>query len=489
MLFDDGRILFVDQSNIESMSGVRLTLNPPEKRGVCLRIEREWEMERARPSCIVEWRGEYRFYYRVTLPGGIVALAFAVSTDGVDWTRPDLGAVSFAGSKSNNLCDVGEQRPGEHCVFVDPTGPDEHRFKLVANSGNREGMILMTSPDGIRFTRADAVLLRFFTDNHMTAFYDRRIGRYRIYTRGWDRSRKLPVMGAARSVVLAEVDTLFESVPFDANAPDPWPSEEPQMSADGKVIPHLRKINRELPTAMRCDEMDPPETDLYQSATVQYLPDLYLSFPSIYFSHPWPPEGFVNDGLHDLQFASSRDGLFWQRNIREPYVRLDPPGGMSTKTLHMLVGMVPNGDRLSHYYLGSTHSHGEGRLTVQMNVDRTVSVGDPLAHRLEQRMDGFVSADSEYSGGMLTTRPFVARSTGIKINVDTSASGVAYAALVDEFGREIPGFSMEQSDRIQGNDTQYPLSWAKRGDTSALIGKNVRLVIKSRGTKLFAVYP
>lgn len=489
MLYNDGRILFVDNRNIESMSGTQLKLNSPEKRGVCLRIEHPWELERARPSCVVEWQGEYRLYYRVTLPGGIVALAFAVSSDGIEWTRPDLGTVEFAGSKHNNLCDVGEERPGEHCVFVDPTGPDDHRFKLVANSGNREGMILMTSPDGIRFTRSEPVLLRFFTDNHMAAFYDARIGRYRIYTRGWDRSRKLPVMGAARSVVLAEVDTLFESVPFDQDAPDPWPSEEPQMSADGRVIPHLRKINRELPTALRCDEIDHPQMDLYQSATVHYLPDLYLSFPTIYYAHEWPPEGFVNDGLHDLQFAYSHDGLLWRRDIRDTYVRLDPPGQMSTKTLHMLVGLIPSGHRLSQYYIGSTSSHGEGRLTVQTQVDRTAAIGDPLVHRLEQRMDGFVSADSAYSGGSLLTGPFEVRNPSIRLNVDTSASGVAYASLIDQSGREVPGFSMDASDRIQGNDTQYPLSWAGRADTSALIGRTVRLLIKSRATKLFAVYP
>ena len=37
------------------------------------------------------------------LPGRIVGLAYAESSDGVHWEKPNLGLVEFEGSKENNL--------------------------------------------------------------------------------------------------------------------------------------------------------------------------------------------------------------------------------------------------------------------------------------------------------------------------------------------------------------------------------------------------
>jgi hypothetical protein len=251
----------------------------------------------------------------------------------------------------------------------------------------------------------------------------------------------------------------------------------------------MRRVNKELPSVISPDDLDPPEADIYQAAAVQYLPDAYLAFPSLYYHHPWYPEGFINDGYLDLQFASSRDGVEWRRDFRGSYVRLDLPDGPCTKMMHMLVGTIPHGDRLSQYYVGGRRSHGEGRTPDARPERQPPKIGDPIAFRLEQRIDGFVSADSGYTGGTLVTRPFLLESPNLRLNIDTSASGVAHAALLDEDGAEIPGFGVEDSDRIQGNDTQYVLTWRKESDLSTLRGKKVRLLLQSRSTKLFAIYP
>ena len=487
MVFNDNRLLFFDDRHIESAENVALTLNPPVKMGPCLVIDREWELKGARAHCVVEWQGQFRLYYKVGVEESGPLLAIAVSSDGVAWEKPELGIVGFGGSKANSLIPIDNCRPGEVCVFVDPTGPAEHRFKLVCHSQAEGGMYMMTSPDGLGFKRAPGHLLNFITDNNNNSFYDPRIGKYVIYLRGWDRSEGPPPIQARRSVVRAETDDLFKPVPVDENAPDPWPvSPKWTDIVDGG----LRRINRELPTVMRCDELDPLEGSLYQGAVVQYLPEAYLAFPTLYYSFPWPPEGkFINDGVLDLQFASSRDGIEWRRDFRGSYVRLDLPDGPCTKMMHMLTGMVPNGYRISQYYVGGRRTHGEGRVTKDTKVERKASEGDPIAHRLEQRMDGFVSADSAYTGGRLVTKPFEVTSRTIRLNVDTSASGVARAALLDEAGSAIPGFGLEDSDRIQGNDTQYELSWRGSSDVSKLVGKRVKLVLESRSAKLYALYP
>jgi len=488
MVFDDNRLLFIDYRHVESAENVSLTLNPPVKKGPCLVIDREWEMGGCHAYCVVEWQGRYRMYCKTTLEDGRVLGAVAVSEDGITWEKPELGRVEFKGSRANNLFELDGHRPGEVAVFVDPTGPDEHRFKMICHNQAEGGMYMMTSPDGLGFKRAPGHLLNFICDNNNSSFYDPRIGKYVVYLRGWNRSGGPPPVHARRTVVRAETDDLFKPLPYDKNAPDPW-HVSPKWTdiVDGG----LRRINKELPSVLQCDDLDPIEGSLYQGAVVQYLPEAYLAFPSFYYSYPYPPEGkFVNDGVLDIQFASSRDGIEWRRDFRGSYVRLDLPDGPCTKLMHLLTGMVPHGYRISQYYYGGRRTHGEGRLTKDTKVERKPpQIGDPIAHRLEQRLDGFVSADSAYTGGVLVTTPFRIEHPVVRLNIDTSAGGVAHAALLEEDGSAIPGFTLEDSDRIQGNDTQYELSWKGSSSVSSLVGKYVKLVLRSRSTKLFAVYP
>ena len=485
MLFNDNRILFFDDRDIESAENVTLTMNPPVKCGPCLHVEKPWE-KGARGLCVVEWQGEYRFYYHVSPWKGCKCLAFVVSKDGVTWERPKLGLVEFRGSKANNLVDMGANKQNEGNIFVDPSAPEDQRFKLVGHSQYEGGMYMMYSPDGLSFKRHPENLLPFILDNHNTSFYDERIGKYVIYSRGWPRSRSVFPLQGSRSVIRIETDNLFRPLSWDKDAPDLWP-----LSKKWEGLGHedMRRVNLELPTVLGPDDLDPPEADIYQLAGVHYLPDAYLGFPSLYYHHPWAPEGFVNDGYLDLQFASSRDGISWQRDFRGSYVRLDLPDGYCTKMMHMMVGIVPCGHRISQYYIGGRYSHGEGRITGDTKVKRPKVPNAPIIHRAEQRMDGFVSADSAYTGGMLVTKPFEIRSKQLKLNIDTSASGVAWAALLNRNGNEIRGFGLGDCDFIQTNDTQHVVTWKKQDDLSKLVGKKVRLLLKSRSAKLFAVYP
>jgi len=492
LLFDDHRLLFFDTCCVESLQSTTLTLNPPQKRGPCLRIEKDWELGLARGSSIVYWDGQWRLYYLLkTDDERRRVMAMATSHDGIAWDRPNLGGVEFRGSKNNNLVDIEGARPDETCVFVDPTGPDEHRFKLICH-WPYEGTWLMTSSDGLSFRRAGGHLLEFATDNHQSVFFDPTIGKYRLYLRGGLKSRTITGWKGSRAVIYAETDDLFRPLEYDKDAPEPHERGMIRPGPDGTMIQPLQGINRELPAVLMMDELDPPEADLYQAAAVHYSNDAYVAFPTLYYHYPGIDSGgFLNDGVLDIQFAASRDGYLWRRDHRGSYVRLDLPDGPATKQMHMLLGMVPHEHTLSQYHTGARRTHGEGRTADNIKGIgfHEPKIGDPIALRLEQRIDGFVSADSAYTGGSLVTRPFQLASRELRVNIDTSASGVAYAALLDEAGREIPGCRLEESDRIQGNDTRYVLSWRGNADLSAIAGRQVRLLLKSRSTKLFAVYP
>lgn len=492
MLYSDNRLLFFDTHHIDSLDRVTLTMNPPEKRGSCINMEKKWEIGHCRVCNIVYFDGAYRLYYTVNPKDFGKALAFVVSRDGIHWERPNLGAVTFDRSKSNNLCDFdGVKDYGETCVFVDPNAPDSERLKCICHHP-WQGLWCMVSPDGIHWKRGhEGYLTNRGTDNNMTVFWDETIGKYRVYLRGGDKSRSIMGWAGSRSVVYAETEDILEPLVMDEFAPDCHSFGYERPGLDGKPVRPRAGIYKELPTVMRMDESDPPEADLYQAAGVHYAPNVYLAFPTLYYHYPGPPEGFRNDGWLDLQFAASRDGRLWRRDFRGSYVRLDMTGGQAWKQMHMAIGMVPQGNSLFQYYMGGRRSHGEGRTDQDPNASKTRhwEDGDPIAFRLEQRLDGFVSADSAYTGGSLLTRPFVLKSDQLAINIDTSASGDAYAALYDERGLEFKGFGIEDSLRIQCNDVRHVLTWRGKSDLRKLKGKKVRLMLKSRNAKLYAIYP
>lgn len=498
MLFKDNRLLFFDYHHIASLDNVSLTLNPPEKRGACLCIERPWELGHCRASNVVFHEGEYRLYYTISPNRERAAadriprmLAFAVSKDGIKWERPNLGAVDFDGSRKNNITVTDSPQYGEVCVFVDPDCPPEHRFKCICHHP-WQGLWLLTSPDGIHFSKAhEDYILKYGTDNNMTVFWDPTIAKYRVYLRGGDKSREVMGWKGSRCVVYCETRDLTKPLPVDRNAPDPHDFGIERPGLDGKPVRPLPGVNKEMPKVIGMDDMDPPEADLYQLAGVHYAPNSYLGFPTLYWHYPGPPDGFINDGWLDLQFASSRDGRLWSRSPRASYVRLDQTGGPTWKQMHMVIGMAAGERSIYQYYCGSRLSHGEGRTPEDRYASkvRQYAEGDPIALRLEQRTDGFVSADSAYTGGILVTRPFVLRSDTLAVNIDTSASGAARAAILDRNGLPIKGFTLEDSDFLQANDTHINLKWKGSPDLGRLKGKTISLLVKSRSAKVFAVYP
>lgn len=486
MIFDDTRLTFTHPDAAAKLDGAAFVLNPPMKAGPALRVETEWELGQARPFSVVSWNGSFRLYYKTIDGAGNTAFAFAVSEDGEHWERPHLDVFTW-NRKPTNIVDIDGTDPNEACVFIDPTGPDEHRFKAVVHRPGEGGMYLLTSPDGLRFKRAKGFLLPFIVDNHSSSFFDKRLGRYVVYARGCDRRHPKPPVEGCRSVIRVETDDLFAPLPFDPNAPEPWP---PQKKWEDSSVAGIRRINRELPVVFECDDLDPPEGEIYQMAAVHYLRDLYVAFPSFYSRFPWPPVGkYVNDGLIDLQFAASSDGIEWQRPIRGPYVRLDLPDGPVTKMMHMLSGIAHHAHSLHQFHAGGRRSHGEGRINKDVNIGEFAppAIGDPFVHRVTQRVDGFISADTPYTGGTVVTKPIRIASDTLFLNIDTSASGEAKVAIIGEDGGVVPGFGLDDCRRIQGNDTRYRVVFESGRNLDELSGLKVQLLIESRGTKLYAV--
>ncbi|MCW5547831.1 MAG: hypothetical protein KIT44_02610 [Opitutaceae bacterium] len=83
---------------------------------------------------VIQIDGEYRMWY-TGHDGKNRQVCYAVSPDGVNWTKPRLGLVEYNGSKENNLVSLdGPESMHGVCVLVlyEPEDPDpERRFKML----------------------------------------------------------------------------------------------------------------------------------------------------------------------------------------------------------------------------------------------------------------------------------------------------------------------------------------------------------------------
>ena len=274
--------------------------------------------------------------------------------------------------------------------------------------------------------------------------------------------------------------------PIQADKLDPWYLDNGPLTPPGPGI--------DLPTVFgRDDKIDPVGTDVYVTKVVKYpwAPDAYLAFPSVYFH-------YVNDGpatrqalgekdrkrgsgVAEVQLAVSRDGLDWQHYPRPAYV---PIGGDGSNRVHMYFmthGLVRRGSEIWQYVGGHD---GSGTAYHSAYGEK----GPWPLYRLVQRLDGFVAAESAYTGGMLKTRRLTFQGNRLTLNIDTGATGYAQVGFLDNEGNPIPGYSVDDCIYVNGDFLDTPVEWLKHGsDMSPLEGRTVQMVFRMRGSKLFAM--
>ena len=279
-------------------------------------------------------------------------------------------------------------------VFLDPRKTDGNRFKYAGRIGGGFSLWVWTSPDGIHWKKFldHPVLRKGPFDSQNQAFWDDRIGKYVAYVRR-----------ASDKLNSADLGTMPYSQVF-------------QLAAEGAADPAgQRKVGRamsddlvhwpsEPEVVFSYDKNDPVESDHYNPCVIKYpyARDVYLMFPSAFLHASKKETG--NDGALDIQLATSRDGIHWNRLDRRPYVRLGVDGSFDSGTVYMMVGMLRRGPELWMYYTGSDLRHGAYDVKTTRNMGRV--------SRVVQRLDGFISADAAFMGGELTTVPIAFEAAG-----------------------------------------------------------------------------
>jgi hypothetical protein len=412
-----------------------------------------------------------------------VTLRLYESDDGLHFRRPRLGVVEHHGSKDNNVVLTGRV---EATPFFDtnPKCPAEERWKLITSENTpimlddprrpgKQGLALWVSPDGLRWTCKPKMLTNDSVETPIPAWWDDRIGKYVAYQRRGGTSRIVDRIDEAIRVYTGSRDVLVRpSVPSRATS---------RIEVDDISAPWPQPPDFVFST----DSLDPPNSDFYQTCACKYpwAEDVYLAFPPLY-RHTPPPIGLDgNDGPLCTQFACSRDGIFWMRPERKPYLR----PGLSTEGSRsfnfMLLGMARYGNWIYQYYriAGATH-HGTLN-TLPREELRRLLAGNIICAK--QRLDGFVSLDAAYTGGWITTPPIRFEGSRLELNLDTEAAGTALVELREASGKPIPSHTLADCDEIGGNYLAKTVTWHGKSDVSKLAVKPVRLHVRVRATKLY----
>ena len=123
-----------------------------------------------------------------------MAICYATSTDGINWTKPELGLVEYEGSKTNNILWRGGEgsrakRAGPHGsgVFKDLLDPDpKRRYKALLKS---ENLSVAFSSDGVKWdSPTPCPDANSAGDTHNNAFWAPTLDKYVGITRQWSKS-------------------------------------------------------------------------------------------------------------------------------------------------------------------------------------------------------------------------------------------------------------------------------------------------------------
>ena len=125
------------------------------------------------------------------------------------------------------------------------------------------------------------------------------------------------------------------------------------------------------------------------------------------------------------------------------------------------------------YYTALTTGHGAPI------GPKKISIG-----RADWRRNGFASLDAGPDGGRVETRPLRFASPTLTVNANASRGRVR-VALLEEDGRAIAGFTLDDSVPLAQDATQWIAAW--RGQKGVPIDRPVRVAIEMTSVQLFSL--
>jgi hypothetical protein len=500
--------LFVDKFLIEELHGARLQLNRPQSAGVALRFDQPWEGIHPYYVTVLQDSDRFKMWYRGTDTEKKGELGqkdgfnhewtcYAESTDGIHWTRPDLGLFEVLGTKHNNVVLAADPPySADFYPFLDtkPGVPANERFKATAGMGEnmncfrkgwlpkeKSGLHAFVSPDGIHWKHLRKE--RIYNDSSRVfdgmnqAFWSEHEQCYALYY------RQHTVRDTPEVVTTDKHRMDYAKTVARTTSPDfiHW-SGRHMLDWGGRAPTHLECIY--------CNGIKPyfRAPHIYIGIATRYMQgrraltneqciSMDDEIEAAGWQRPskwWDPnsmESWLKDDCNDGVLLTSRGGDRIDRTFCEAFVR---PGlgykHWTSRTNHPAYGVLQTSPtELSLYVL------------------RHYQQVDPYLERMTIRIDGFASVNAPYDGGEVVTKPFTFSGKELVLNCATSAAGSVRVEVQSENEQPIPGFSLDDCPEIIGDEIERVVKWKNGNDLSGLLGQTIRLRFQMKDADLFSL--
>ena len=436
-----------------------LRLHQPQPKEVVLTHGEAWEGDMCDYHCILKDDDRYRMYYLAWRTcGDAPMIAYAESTDGLLWVKPQLGLCAFEGARDNNIIlDKNTDTFDNFSVFRDsnPNCPPDEVYKGVGLDGSDHWLWCFTSADGVRFKKAWRMTDRGKFDTLNVAFWDRHTAQYFCYIRD------------------------FHNVPSDGRLNEGIRDIRWMVSEDFKT----------WTTPVLLDFGEGEDYPLYTNVAQPYYrgDHMFVGFPSRYVERKeWTPNFEQLPGVQrrkermkrqpryglavtDCVFMCSRDGKHWKR-WDEAFMRPGPERDYNWVygDCYPAVGMIetpsPLPDAAPELSMFAFENHW-GRIPAELR-------------RYTIRMDGFVSYHATFQPQRVVTKPFTFEGRALSVNFATSAAGYVKITLRGNAAEltscELFGDSIDRRVVFQG------------GEVSSLAGQQVTMEMEMSDADVYS---
>ncbi len=406
--------MLVDDYLIAEKSGAVFRLTHPENRGKILGFDEEWEGEGSLAMTVFEDDQNIKCYYRgfPTHENDASVLqtsCLAVSDDGLHFRRCPVNEIDYRGIRENNIVRMGTVCHN-FAPFYDgnPDCRPDERYKAIGGTKPVGGIWVFASPDGIHWKElADhPVITRGAFDSMNMAFWDPHARLYRSYSRYMDDSVKLPcVPHACRAIQSCTSEDFIHWT-------DPVPNEYEGGLTDQLYTNAARPV--------------PGAEHILISIPMRYQ-EIRKKYPE------YTSGGFSHNGVSDAVLMTSRDGVHWDRTVRDAWLS----GGLydhewTQRCFITAGGIIVRGD---YFYFYTEQNY--------MWDDDGIWVYALPKYRL-------MSLYADGDGGSFRTKPLRFLTDEFFLNYATSAYGYVKVTLYDEAGTEL-----YDSGEIFGNELSH----------------------------------
>ncbi len=450
---DSNRELFIDHFLIDQLKGIQLVLHHPIDEGPVLEFDDPWEGPFSGYCTVIKDGDGFRAYYRGLPKAGAdgsvnETTCVAVSYDGLLWEKPNLGIYEIYGTRENNVI-LAENAPFSHnfSPFIDanPSIANGEKYKALAGT-KKTGLFGFKSGDGIHWEKIleQPVFTEGIFDSQNVAFWSESENRYVCYFRTWSEDGYSGFRTVSRTT---SSDFVHWSAPQ-------------KMDFGNTPLEHL--YTNQTHAYFRAPQ-------IYIATAARFMPGRQVLSDEEAEALDVNPKYYKD--CSDVVLITSRGGNQYDRTFMGSFIR---PG----------IG-AQNWVSRSNYPALNIVQTGDTEMSIYVNQN----YAQPTAHlrRYSLRLDGFGSVQAGYEGGEMITKPFTFKGDDLFLNFATSAAGEIKVGILDENGKAISGYAVDDCLVIVGNEINKKVSWGDKTKLNSLEGKTIRLRFIMKDADLYAM--